>query len=167
LILKQNAGASSSGSGSSAMSTQIDDILGLPLPQNTTYTAAFGQTEWVEWSTISITTLMNLAVALICLMAFWSMRQRSPGYFSLKRARCGEKSTPPDLPTGMFNWMWSIMALSDEQVVQYAGFDALIFLRFYKMAFKVSERGEALSNATAVAVGAGARVRVRRRYNGT
>ena len=48
---------------------------------------AFGQTEWIEWTSITITFGMNLTVALICLFFFWSMRQHSPGHFNHKRAR--------------------------------------------------------------------------------
>eukprot|EP00611_Tribonema_gayanum_P023537 TRINITY_DN496_c0_g1_i6.p1 TRINITY_DN496_c0_g1~~TRINITY_DN496_c0_g1_i6.p1 ORF type:complete len:942 (+),score=353.08 TRINITY_DN496_c0_g1_i6:140-2965(+) len=115
----------------------MEDALGLPLPQNMTASSAFGQTEWVEWSTISITAAMNAAVAVICLFFFWSMRQHNAGYFSLKRGRAPHGSVPPDLPTGFVDWMGPLMGMREQEVLRYAGFDALIFLRFYKLAFKI------------------------------
>ncbi|KAG5185648.1 hypothetical protein JKP88DRAFT_262622 [Tribonema minus] len=115
----------------------MEDALGLPLPQNMTASSAFGQTEWVEWSTISITAAMNAAVAVICLFFFWSMRQHNAGYFSLKRGRAPPGSVPPDLPTGFVDWMGPLMGMREQEVLRYAGFDTLIFLRFYKLAFKV------------------------------
>lgn len=47
--------------------------------------------------------------------------------------------TPPDLPIGFFAWIRPLLTMPEVDVLRYAGFDAIVFLRFYKMAFKVSD----------------------------
>jgi Late exocytosis, associated with Golgi transport len=122
---------------------QHRDLFGNPfkrwmpqVPDSASYSSAFGQTEWIEFSSILITICMNLTVALMCLFYFWSMRQHSPGHFAHKRARLPQR-TPPDLPRGFLSWIRPLMSMPEQDVLHYAGFDAIVLLRFYKMAFKV------------------------------
>ncbi|CAM9750160.1 unnamed protein product, partial [Phaeothamnion confervicola] len=99
--------------------------------------SAFRQTEWVDLDTVTLTLIANMMVALLCLFYFWSLRRHSPEYFSHKRRKL-PGSTPPDLPVaGFFGWLRQLLAMREAEILEYAGFDAVILLRFYKLAFKV------------------------------
>lgn len=110
--------------------------LEIPLPNNQTMTNAFGQAEEVELNTICITIIINISFALLCLFYFWSLRQNDPGHFNYKR-KWLPRACPPDLPSGFFSWIPPLLRMSEKEVLKYAGFDATILLRFYKMAFKI------------------------------
>ncbi|CAM9825412.1 unnamed protein product, partial [Discosporangium mesarthrocarpum] len=99
--------------------------------------SAFHQTEWVDVDTISITMVANAVLAFLCLAYFWRSRLHDPGHFSSRR-RWRPYRTPPDLPNnGFFSWIRPLMSIPEDEILRYAGFDAMILLRFYKLAFKV------------------------------
>ncbi|CAN0427215.1 unnamed protein product, partial [Ascophyllum nodosum] len=117
--------------------TRDRQLLNLTMVSRFENASAFHQTEWVDMDTITITLVANVVVWLLALTYFWGSRRHHPGYFSSKRYYLPNE-TPPDLPSrGFFSWICPLLAIPEEDILTHAGFDAVIFLRFYALAFKL------------------------------
>jgi len=75
-------------------------------------------------------------ILLILLSCFYHNQKTSPLFISPRRHRL-PKLVPPPLPVaGYFDWVRVCFYLSDQEIIQRIGYDALIFLRFHRLALR-------------------------------
>ncbi len=97
---------------------------------------AFNQEAWVDFGILSLSLIFNGLVALLALLYFCCMRMNDKGYFSNKKLRHPE-DTPSDLPGGLLSWIPALLSMSEQDVLRYAGFDAVMLLRVYSTALRI------------------------------
>ncbi|CAM9207441.1 unnamed protein product [Phaeothamnion confervicola] len=75
-------------------------------------------------------------IAGVCFFAYFTCRRwHNPAAFSPKRLR-----KPPDMPRpqeGVLKWAWFLLRFRESDFLDYAGFDALVYIRFYVLTAKV------------------------------
>lgn len=92
-------------------------------------------------TSMSFATLMMLFSLLLCVFlifvsCFYHNQKTSPLFSSPRRHRL-PKLVPPPLPVdGYFKWVKVCFFLSDEEIIHRIGYDALIFLRFHRLALR-------------------------------
>ncbi len=126
-----NVSTPSTGVGTTSFS---GDILNMTDPDYAR--EAFHQEAWVEFDILSLSLVGNGLVALLALLYFYCMRMNDKGYFSHKKIR-HPKDTPLDLPGGLVSWVPALLSMSEEDVLRYAGFDAVMLLRVYATALYI------------------------------
>ncbi len=92
-----------------------------------------------------------VATGVICLTIFPLIRSHFPDVYDPKRERVrmgGSKrqredvdGMPPELPKFTLDWLKLLWSFTDDDIVRYCGADALMFLRFLRLGFKVREGG--------------------------
>ena len=92
-------------------------------------------------TSMSFATLIVLCFLLCCLMlvflsCFYHNQKTSPMFISPRRHRL-PKLVPPPLPVkNTFSWVKVILLMSDEEIIHRTGYDALVFLRFHRLALR-------------------------------
>jgi len=92
-------------------------------------------------TSMSFATLITLFVSMSCILViflscFYHNQKTSPLFISPRRHRL-PKLVPPPLPIdGYFDWIKVCFYLSDQEIIQRIGYDALIFLRFHRLALR-------------------------------
>ena len=92
-------------------------------------------------TSMSFATLFVLFFLLSCLMmvflsCFYHNQKTSPMFISPRRHRL-PNLVPPPLPVdSMFSWVQIILFMSDEEIISRIGYDALVFLRFHRLALR-------------------------------
>ena len=92
-------------------------------------------------TSMSFATLMMLVFLLACLFliflsCFYHNQKTSPLFSSPRRHRL-PKLVPPPLPVdGYFKWVKVCFYLSDDEIIHRIGYDALIFIRFHRLALR-------------------------------
>ena len=92
-------------------------------------------------TSMSFATLMMLVFLLACLFliflsCFYHNQKTSPLFSSPRRHRL-PKLVPPPLPVdGYFKWVKVCFYLSDDEIIHRVGYDALIFIRFHRLALR-------------------------------
>jgi hypothetical protein len=92
-------------------------------------------------TSMSFATLAMLYVIFTCLFiifmsCFYHNQKTSPLFISPRRHRL-PKLVPPPLPVdGFLSWVKVCFFLSDEEIVNRIGYDALIFLRFHRLSLR-------------------------------
>eukprot|EP00535_Pseudo-nitzschia_heimii_P006651 CAMPEP_0197178896 /NCGR_PEP_ID=MMETSP1423-20130617/4019_1 /TAXON_ID=476441 /ORGANISM="Pseudo-nitzschia heimii, Strain UNC1101" /LENGTH=1127 /DNA_ID=CAMNT_0042628715 /DNA_START=243 /DNA_END=3623 /DNA_ORIENTATION=- len=90
---------------------------------------------------MNFATLVTLFVCMSCILViflscFYHNQKTSPLFISPRRHRL-PKLVPPPLPVdGYFDWVKVCFYLSDHEIIQRIGYDALIFLRFHRLALR-------------------------------
>mmetsp|Transcript_28583 Transcript_28583/g.37431 ORF Transcript_28583/g.37431 Transcript_28583/m.37431 type:complete len:872 (-) Transcript_28583:241-2856(-) len=100
---------------------------------------AYDQSENLDLDTIGLTFLLNAIAALIFITIIGKLRKNPdhPYRYSPRRLHL-PKQTPPDLPkTGIFSWILPCFSISYEDILYYAGLDALMYIRFHYLGLKV------------------------------
>ena len=77
--------------------------------------------------------LLAFAIGIPAFLVFCFLRTR---WYKLYQNKRLNHATLPILRDGWFNWMIDLWKVSDEQVLEFAGLDAVIFLGFFKLAMK-------------------------------
>ncbi len=90
----------------------------------------------MEFDILWLSLIGNGLVALLALLYFYCMRMNEKGYFSHKKIM-HPKDTPFDLPSGLVSWVPVLLSMSEEDVLRYAGFDAVMLLRVYATALYI------------------------------
>lgn len=105
------------------------------LPEYVENASAFRETS------MTFATLITLFVSMSCILViflscFYHNQRTSPLFISPRRHRL-PKLVPPPLPIdGYFDWVKVCFYLSDQEIIQRIGYDALIFLRFHRLALR-------------------------------
>mmetsp|Transcript_11636 Transcript_11636/g.29438 ORF Transcript_11636/g.29438 Transcript_11636/m.29438 type:complete len:1131 (+) Transcript_11636:250-3642(+) len=92
-------------------------------------------------TSMSFATLITLFASMSCifvvfLSCFYHNQKTSPLFISPRRHRL-PRLVPPPLPIdGYFDWVKVCFFLSDQEIIQRIGYDALIFLRFHRLALR-------------------------------
>jgi len=92
-------------------------------------------------TSMSFATLITLFVTMSCILliflsCFYHNQKTSPLFSSPRRHRL-PKLVPPPLPIGgYFDWVKVCFYMSDQEIIQRIGYDALIFLRFHRLALR-------------------------------
>lgn len=95
----------------------------------------------VRETSMSFSTLITLFVTMSCILliflsCFYHNQKTSPLFISPRRHRL-PKLVPPPLPVeGYFDWVKICFYLSDQEIIQRIGYDALIFSRFHRLALR-------------------------------
>lgn len=101
--------------------------------------SAYDQSENLDLDTIGLTFLLNGLAGLTFLVIFGKLRQRTthPYSFSTRRLHL-PKQTPPDLPkSSIFSWVMPCMAFNFDEILYYAGLDALMYIRFHWLGLRI------------------------------
>ena len=97
--------------------------------------------ERMNVSSLQITCAVYGGMMLVGWIAFEALRGRYPLAYST-RARKPETRTPLQQGSfGFLGWIKPTLAVSDEEVIEYCGLDALMFLRFQRLCLKVASLG--------------------------
>ncbi|CAM9672570.1 unnamed protein product, partial [Phaeothamnion confervicola] len=71
--------------------------------------------------------------AAACFFSYFTYKRwKDPTYFSPRRLR-----KPPEMPPpqeGLLAWVWYTARIPDSEFLNTAGFDALVYIRFYLLA---------------------------------
>nr|CAG8540288.1 12156_t:CDS:2 [Entrophospora candida] len=78
---------------------------------------------------------ISSAISLYCLLQFeWNRRRKSMQYLYTPRTRLIKNPSPP-VPPGLFSWVKAAYRLDDKFYLTNVGLDALMYIRFLRMAF--------------------------------
>lgn len=80
--------------------------------------------------------LLAFAIGVPAFLVFCVLRTRWSKIYQHKRLNAHPSTPIAPLRDGLFFWMVDLWKITDEQVLEYAGLDAVIFLGFFKMAMK-------------------------------
>ena len=92
-------------------------------------------------SSMSFATLTMLFIIMSCLMVvflscFYHNQKTSPLFISPRRHRL-PNLVPPPLPVDRtLSWVQVCLCMSDEEIITRVGYDALIFIRFHRLALR-------------------------------
>ncbi|CAJ0626983.1 5568_t:CDS:10 [Entrophospora sp. SA101] len=79
---------------------------------------------------------ISSAISLYCLLQFeWNRRRKSMQYLYTPRTRLIKNPSPP-VPPGLFSWVKAAYRLDDKFYLTNVGLDALMYIRFLRMAFQ-------------------------------
>jgi calcium permeable stress-gated cation channel len=79
----------------------------------------------------------SFVVAAVVLVAFSMFRMRQKTFYQPRRRLNTIKNPPPPQPTGFLSWMPFIWKMSDDEIISSVGIDALVFLKFNRLAIKI------------------------------
>ncbi|ANB11635.1 Csc1p [Sugiyamaella lignohabitans] len=87
-------------------------------------------------STRVLGTQIAIAVALgsISFLSFCILRYRWPKLYAARTAR--KKGIPP-LPQSLFGWLIALYNITEQEILDYAGLDAFVFLGFFKASIQL------------------------------
>ncbi|KXN71193.1 DUF221-domain-containing protein [Conidiobolus coronatus NRRL 28638] len=86
-------------------------------------------------SSASIQLAISVGLGVFSILLFSLLRKRFPQVFQ-PRSKL-ETNPPPKLGQGFFGWIVPIYKISQAQVLRHVGLDAVIFLRFFLLCFKI------------------------------
>jgi len=119
---------------SSSQYNNYDRRLGF-LPNYVENASAFRESS-MSFATLGMLCVTMSCVVLLFLSCFYHNQKTSPLFISPRRHRL-PKLVPPPLPVdGPLSWMKVCFYMSDEEIINRIGFDALIFLRFHRLALR-------------------------------
>lgn len=75
----------------------------------------------------------SLGVSAAIFLIFCFIRPHNSIVYAPKLRTSNGKNAPPKLPKGIFSWFKPMIDLSEEQLLDIIGLDALVFLRFLRM----------------------------------
>lgn len=90
----------------------------------------------MSFATLSVLFLVMSVMLLVFLSCFYHNQKTSPLFVSPRRHRL-PKLVPPPLPVdGAFSWVKVCLLISDEEIMKRVGFDAIVFIRFHRLALR-------------------------------
>lgn len=90
----------------------------------------------MSFATLTMMYIFMTIILLVFLSCFYHNQKTSPLFVSPRRHRL-PKLVPPPLPVDWaFSWVKVCFFISDEEIINKVGFDALIFLRFHRLALR-------------------------------
>lgn len=93
---------------------------------------AFIQPQNLDLEVLGFLFVVNAFFWIFCLFFFCVCRIYFPSIFTPKAKK------PKNLPNeDMYSWIFSLWSIDDSTIIEYSGYDAYIFLRFYKLSVKV------------------------------
>ncbi|KAL7550547.1 hypothetical protein ACHAWF_013767 [Thalassiosira exigua] len=99
----------------------------------------------MSFATLAMMYVIMSVILLVFLSCFYHNQKTSPLFVSPRRHRL-PKLVPPPLPVdGAFSWVKVCLFMSDEEIINRVGFDALIFLRFHRLALRCIVKMSAFS----------------------
>ena len=99
--------------------------------------SAFDQSEDENLSTVGYTVAFNIVVFIACVLFYASYRRVDDRIYAPKCDMMPDR-TPPKLSNKTyFSWVSELYNISDEFVIEKAGYDVLFLIRFYRLAFKI------------------------------
>ena len=102
---------------------------------------AYAQPTNLDMSTVALVALFNLWLGFFCVSVFEMCRRRWPHLYSPRKAL--GHATPEVMHSrgkalgAPLAWIRPLMALTDDDILTYGGYDVLIYLRFIAMATKI------------------------------
>ncbi|GBB84269.1 hypothetical protein RclHR1_01090008 [Rhizophagus clarus] len=79
---------------------------------------------------------ISTSISVYCLLQFeWNRRKKSMQYLYTPRTRLA-KNASPQIPPGLFSWIRATIFLKDDFYFNNVGLDALMHIKFLKMAFQ-------------------------------
>ncbi len=98
---------------------------------------AYDQNTDEDMMTVVYTIILNLLVFGICILIFSFTRRSKPSIYCPKQFLKAEK-TPKMLENKTsFGWILELYHIDDQTIVRNAGYDVLLFIRFYRLSFKI------------------------------
>ncbi|KAL3234411.1 hypothetical protein RNJ44_03173 [Nakaseomyces bracarensis] len=90
-------------------------------------------------SAMVVTTQLGIATSLglFALLAFSILLKRFPRLYASRKYKESCQALPSWDETSLFGWLPVLFKIDDEQVLEYAGLDAYVFLGFFKMCIKL------------------------------
>eukprot|EP00892_Ulva_mutabilis_P005047 jgi/Ulvmu1/2914/UM147_0012.1 len=95
----------------------------------------------ISWDALGTSVLLNGGVALGVFFIFNFLRQQpylADFYAAKRKLSIPFRFRPPRLPPTWFSWMKPVFLMPDEEFVACAGFDALAYCRFLKLAVRMA-----------------------------
>ncbi|KAL0082064.1 hypothetical protein F4703DRAFT_1917577 [Phycomyces blakesleeanus] len=79
--------------------------------------------------------LISSSVGLFCFLVFCILRTRIPVIFAPRMNM--KKHRPPELPSSLFGWVIPLIRISQEQLLDNVGLDAVVLIQFLVMGIKL------------------------------
>ncbi|KAF0442744.1 DUF221-domain-containing protein [Gigaspora margarita] len=76
---------------------------------------------------------INTALGLGTLIIFGILRPRNGIVYAPKQKYSPEKKQPPKLETGLFSWIKPVISVSESQLIEKIGLDAVMYLKFISL----------------------------------
>ena len=108
-----------------------------PFPEFLTDYESFNQSINENMSQVGYTVLVNIVFAVLFLCIFSYNRIRNAKLFAPKANIKGERCPPLLTNLNMYSWMRELWNISDDVIFENGGFDALTFIRFYRLNCKI------------------------------
>lgn len=70
-------------------------------------------------------------------LLFCILRRKWPHMYAVRTLRKRNADTIKLLPTGLVSWVWTVWAITDDEVLEYSGLDAYVFLLFFKLGITI------------------------------
>jgi len=101
--------------------------------------SAYDQSENLDIGEIGLTFALNVIAAFIILIVFGQRRKNLQRQYDYSTRRLQlPKQTPPDLPRRYcFGWMLPCLTISYDDILYYAGLDALMYIRSHYLGMKI------------------------------
>lgn len=91
-----------------------------------------------DTSAFLISFAINGAIAFVVLLLFSLLRRKNKKIYSPRLILLEQKFPLGKLPKWIFSWIIPALMAKDDDVFEYAGFDALVYIRFLKLCVKIS-----------------------------
>jgi hypothetical protein len=98
---------------------------------------AFDQSMDEDLSTVGYTILFNIIIFSSCVLFFSIYRRYDPKMHTPKVDMFPEDTLPRIPNDTYFGWIRDLYNITEEQIIEKAGYDQLFLIRFYKLSFKI------------------------------
>lgn len=98
---------------------------------------AFDQSMDEDMSSIGYTILFNVIIWAVCVGFFSFYRRYDPKLYTPKVDMFPDKTLPRIPHDTYFGWIVDLYNITDDQIIEKAGYDQLFLIRFYRLAFKI------------------------------
>lgn len=119
------------------MQTTMSRRLDWLLPSWLENSNAFDQSMDEDMTSIGYTILFNVVIWTICVMLFSVYRRYDPKLYSPKVDMFPDKTLPRLSHDSYFGWVFELYNITDDQIIEKAGYDQLFLIRFYRLSFKI------------------------------
>lgn len=75
-------------------------------------------------------------IGILAFILFCTLRFKWPHIYAVRTLRQGKESIR-SLPDSYFGWITTVLLIKDEEVLQYSGLDAFVFLSFFRMGISI------------------------------
>jgi Late exocytosis, associated with Golgi transport/Calcium-dependent channel, 7TM region, putative phosphate/Cytosolic domain of 10TM putative phosphate transporter len=94
-----------------------------------------------DWSVLRTTLLLYLPTFVLIVLLFCFLRRRHPAVYNVRNSVTRLHSPLAEKAYGYLEWTWKIMSISEDDIFQHCGMDAVCLLRILRLGLRLSCAG--------------------------